>query len=180
MKAQITEINFNVMFKGKYKVTELFTLTEKGQKRKDIIFNNSDIYPVVKTLKAGDTVDLKMKKNGDFWNVVGIEKVEGVVAPSSNNSNNNYYKGNTTEKDEAIARMSVLKTATDLVTTCLEQGLYKKTTKPEILLDEIFKIADTMKQFVSGEDKTAALESTMDSLSADDDGDCPFDEEDDD
>jgi hypothetical protein len=177
MKAQVTEINFNVMFKGKYKVTELHSLTEKGQKRKDIVFNNSDIYPSVKSLKVGDTIDLKMKKNGDFWNVIGVEKIVNNIKEVDGSSVGNYNNvKNITDKDEAIARMSVLKTATDLVTTCLEQGIYKKTIKPEILLDEIFKFADKLKMYVSGEDKIEALESTMDDISSNDDesDDCPF------
>lgn len=181
MKAQVTEIKFNVEFKGKYKVTELHSLTEKGKNRKDIIFQNSDMFPVVKTLKVGDNIDLKMKQNGDFWNVVGVEKLSDAdVAATPSTSTNNYSKAyNNPERDTAITRMSVLKTATDLITNCLAQGMYKKAITPEILVDDIFKYAYEFEQYVQGQRQKAELASTMDDITQDtsDDDDLPFDTE---
>ena len=61
--------------------------------------NNKEAVSVIQSLNQGDTVEIKMKQNGEFWNAVSIEKIAGtqgeptvtspvgavVMGPSPNN-----------------------------------------------------------------------------------------------
>lgn len=70
--------------KGKNKWSEV-TLTysgDKGEKEKKFP-SYVDIYDAICDLEEGGTYDVRLQKDGDYWQWVAIEKVEGASAPKS-------------------------------------------------------------------------------------------------
>lgn len=193
-KATVVKIEFNVKLKGMYDGCYFHTQTENGQKRKDFIFQKSDTFQVVKDLVAGDIVELKIEKKGDFYNLKDVipsgEKSATAPAsvPSSPSKSTGGGSGWTASyaqteeyikhKDLMIIRQSTMKAAVDLVTAMLAKEMFKKTATADFLVEECYRIASKFEGQVTGKAAIAELASSVASLdTAGDpeyDEDCPF------
>lgn len=66
--------------KNKWQEITLAYKSDKGDKEKKFP-SYVDIYEKIKELEAGATYDVRLEKDGDYWQWVAIEKVEGAAAP---------------------------------------------------------------------------------------------------
>jgi hypothetical protein len=147
------------------------------------VFANSEVAPVVKTLTAGDIVELTFVKNGKFSDLTGITKV-GVApkasdptkdvggigasgAPAKGSSSGGSSGGGSggsweNRNDEPtqlrIARAVAVKSATDVVVALLHTGGFPKTkVKGELLGEEIKLIAKSLEGYLTLSEDVAEL-----------------------
>lgn len=51
---------------------------DKGEKKQNVVsFKNPEVYKVIEALKSGDVVDVKLVKDGDFWQWAEVTKLGG-------------------------------------------------------------------------------------------------------
>jgi len=190
-KATVVKIEFNQKLKGMYDGCYFHTQTANGQKRKDFVFKKSDTFQVVKDLVAGDIVELKIEKKGDFYNLKDVVPFgeKAAIAPASVPSSpskptsggsgwaasyaqtEDYVK----HKDLMIIRQSTMKAAVDLVTAMLAKEMFKKTATADFLVEECYRIASKFEGQVTGKAAIAELASSVASL--DTTGDPEYDED---
>lgn len=179
-KGIVQQVIFNVQKTAKsgktYNVIQLKYTTEKGLVKTEDIFENAAYANVVKGLAPGDEVEVIYVKNGNFFNVTDIKQgTKGTgVAPSVPPQSKGYTpRVEDPEKQASIQRQNALTNATNLVSAMIAQEMFKKTTKPNILIDEILKIATSFEGYTSGKDKIEKLVASIPSI-ASDDSDAPF------
>lgn len=170
--ATVNSVTHNVQktsAQGKsYTVSTLSYTTEKGQTKKQDIFTSAPYFKVVSGLAQGDIIDVKMVQNGQFWNISDIKKTGSSggasqsTIPSVTPSRPPFVEDK--EKQASIQRQNALTNATNLVSSMLAQEMFKKTTKPNILIDEIIKIASAFEDYTSGRTKLTATESVKPSV----------------
>lgn len=190
-KATVTFVqkDFNKTFKnGKsYTGTELSFITENGAKKKEFVFPNARYASVAASLVKGDIIEVTYEKSGDFFNLTNVVFIEKgtAPAPSTSTSGSGYKSGGTggsyteaPEKQASIQRQNALTNATSLVVAALEQGVYKKTTSPEIILTEVIRIATQFTAFNSGELQAKTITADTSAIQIDN-SDVPFDMDDD-
>lgn len=198
-KATVTQIEFNVKLKDKWNGCYLHTLTEKGRKRKDFIFQKSDTFQVLSSLSAGDVVDLVYEKKGDFFNLkdikpTGEKGAAPVVAMSASTSSSGGKSSSgggwtprysdseeyTKHKDLMIIKQSAMKAAVDTVAAMLAKDMFKKTATVDFIAEEVMRLASKFETNITGEDAKAELASSVATLdttgSVEYDDDCPFPE----
>lgn len=168
-KAIVNSVTHNVQktsAAGKsYTVSVLSYTTEKGQTKKTDIFSNAAYFKTVRDLAQGDEIDVKMVQNGNFWNVSDIVKLAsggGGDVPKQPSSAPVPARAPFVEDKErqaSIQRQNALTNATNLVSQMLALELFKKTTKPNVLVEEIIKIASAFEGYTSGRDVQTKLES---------------------
>lgn len=177
-KATVTQIEFNAKLKDKWDGCYLHTLTEKGQKRKDFIFQKSDTFQVVKGLSHGDVVELKIEKNGEFYNLKGVVPTgeKSATTPTTTTSSKPSASGSgyreryqdskeyIQHKDLMIIRQTTMKASTDLVIAMLNKDMFKKTATADFLVEEIGRLASKLEAQVTGAKAIADLESSVESL----------------
>lgn len=180
-KATVTQIEFNAKLKDKWDGCYLHTLTEKGQKRKDFIFQKSDTFQVVKGLSHGDVVELKIEKNGEFYNLKDVVPTgEKSATPQAAAASSGYSKPASSgggykeryqdskeyiqHKDLMIIRQTTMKASTDLVIAMLNKDMFKKTATADFLVEEIGRLASKLEAQVTGAKAIADLESSVESL----------------
>lgn len=161
---------------------EISFTTENGAKKKEFVFANAPYRKEVQKCSAGDVIEVSYTKNGDFFNlsdVKWIEKGNGTTAPQSTGQAGGSTKSfggyqEAPEKQASIQRQNALTNATSLIVAALEQGTYKKTTSPDILIGEVLRVADKFTAFNAG---TLQLETIKANTTAvvPEDHDVPFD-----
>lgn len=147
MIATVQKVEFNVAL-GQYKVTKLYIINDKGEEKSYNIFTNAKFHNVVATLKAGDNIEVKMEKNGKYWNVSDVIKSEGKVStPSTGGSGGGYKQQESGSKDIAIARAVALKAGVELYGSLIAAGLVKKTLKPDAAQEEVFALVKRFEKY---------------------------------
>jgi len=168
MIATIADVQFNSVMNTKsgktFTGTKVFYVGEKGNKNNTFVFANAPYNNVVKGLGAGDKVEIRMEKKGDYFNVVDmalLEKGNGVAPAASSTpaGNGGYNKGGgfSPEKDAMICRQNAGAHATALITTLINADIYKPKSA-DAAMAEIIKLASIYSAFsVSGERDTTGL-----------------------
>lgn len=64
--------------KNKWQEVTLSYKSDRGDKDKKFP-SYVDIYEQIKDLEAGSTYEVRLQKDGDYWQWVGIEKIEGAA-----------------------------------------------------------------------------------------------------
>lgn len=163
MLATVTGVKFNEQL-GRYTVTKLVVTTDKGEDKSYNIFTNQPYHNVVAQLVPGDNIELKMEKNGKYWNVVDVIKVQppaggnGVVGKSYTQS------GSSPDKDIAIARAVTLKAAVELYSALVSAGLTKKTLKPDAAAEEVLALCKKFEGYCTLADDLEGLTSDTSSI----------------
>jgi cytochrome c biogenesis protein ResB len=157
----VKQIEFNQKMSGKYDGAYLHTISiEGGAKRKDFVFKNNEAqYKVLQELEVGNVVELKITKNGDYFNLSkdddAIIKVEGAVAPKETLKSEGKPPWVDHKKDpdvqSAIIRQNGLTNATHLVVAMLEKGMFPAKITSDALILETTRIAGEFAKFSSGE-----------------------------
>lgn len=167
MLATVTGVKFNEQL-GRYTVTKLAVTTDKGEDKSYNIFTNQPCHNVVAQLVPGDNIELKMEKNGKYWNVVDVIKVQppasgnGVVGKSYTQS------GSSPDKDIAIARAVTLKAAVELYSALVSAGLTKKTLKPDAAAEEVLALCKKFEGYCTLADDLEGLTSDTSSIKGQD------------
>jgi hypothetical protein len=165
----IKQIEYNQKMAGKYAGAFLYTVgTESDAKRKDFVFENSKQFKVLQECAVGNIVELKIVKNGDFFNlakdddsIVLVSKetpeVEtkatspiptvGMTTPVKEYTK---YKEDP-DKRAAIIRQNALTNATNLVIS------YSPCDPVGDNIKKIIAAAIQFAKFTSGEDMTEYL-----------------------
>lgn len=159
-------IEYNQKMSGKYDGAYLSTeACESGTKRKDFVFANSPIFKVLQKCEKGTIVELKIVKNGDFFNLAkdddAITIVEGATKKESTDNqgvsiipSGKTYGGerNNPDVQSAIIRQNGLTNAVNLVTAMLANGYFnpKETTITQFTTI-ITQVANNFAKFSSGE-----------------------------
>ena len=160
MIATVKEVRFNVEM-GKYRVTKLYVINDKGEDKEYTIFTNAKFHHVIAGLAVGDNVELKMEKNGKYWNISDVTKLDERIAHTLRGVG--YKKEGSQQsgdKDLAIARAVSLKAAVELYSAMIGAGLTKKTLKPEAAQEEVFALCKKFEGYCT-------LAEDLDALSAD-------------
>lgn len=167
MLATVTGVKFNEQL-GRYTVTKLAVTTDKGEDKSYNIFTNQPYHNVVAQLIPGDNIELKMEKNGKYWNVSDVIKVQasaggnGVVGKSYTQS------GSSPDKDIAIARAVTLKAAVELYSALVSAGLTKKTLKPDAAAEEVLTLCKKFEGYCTLADDLEGLTSDTSSIKGQD------------
>lgn len=193
--ATVVKVVFGVKMKDKWDGAELHSLTANGQKRKDFIFKKSEQYQVLTKLEAGDEIELKLEKNGQYYNLKDIiptgNKSAGSAPASSGGTptaggkaggsgwvprfsdTEEYIK----KRDISIIRQCSLKAAVDIVAAMLHKDMYKKSATPDFIAEEIGRLANKFENQVTGEGAMDKLAASCESLDTSGgvayDDDCP-------
>lgn len=155
-------------------------------KWEDILSFNK-CYSAAAVCNAGDTVDVtrEMKEvNGKkFFNIIGFTKVSGAsescettsyspkqtVIPSAKAS---YGKSDDTQT--SICRQSSNTAAMNFVIGMLANGVYKKTSTPDMLFEEVKRFAKKFEEYVTLKGDYGLVDAALSSVTAteigDDDG----------
>lgn len=179
MNATVTGVKFNEQL-GRYTVTKLAVTTDKGEDKSYNIFTNQPYHNVVAQLVPGDNIELKMEKNGKYWNVVDVIKVQ---APASGGQKQGgmgksyTQSGSSQDKDIAIARAVTLKAAVELYSALVSAGLTKKTLKPDAAAEEVLALCKKFEGYCTLADDLKDLTSDTSSISEEsaDFEEAPFD-----
>lgn len=167
-KYEITFIEYNAKMAGKYDGAFLSTKSvEGGAKRKDFVFGNSKQFGVLKECAKGDIVELKITKNGDFYNLAKDDDAIKLVSkgggqvdkPSVGAGATKAFSGGRDNPDvqSAIIRQNALTNSVNLVTAMLEKGMFPAKVTSDILVMEVTKIATEFAKYSSGELGTSEL-----------------------
>lgn len=139
-----------------FKGAELSFITN-GKTKTEFIFGSSKFIELVRSLSEGDKIEAKYEQNGGYWNLVDVtllEKSSGVSQSESSTSNaatsKASYGKEEPEKQASIQRQNALTNAVSIVKAAVEQGIYKKSTSPELLIQETLRIAKEFTAFNSG------------------------------
>ena len=155
----VQEIKFNVQKESKsgkkYTVTQLKYTTEKGQVKTENCFSDVKFADVLKTLAAGDKIDAKYTKNGEFFNLVDVTLVEkgSGVAPSVPTKSGSSYKEDP-EKQAAIIRQNALTNAVNFVTADTVVATLKgdkSKLSADILADLVVAMARKFESYTAGD-----------------------------
>lgn len=173
----ITKIEHNQSFTSKagkqIDCSILHWTSEGGKASKDRILPFGDSEPdfkLLQTLAPSDKIEIKMKKleSGAWVTMSGtlklVEKGNGEVPKPTFGVTSSQAKleyKESPEKQASIQRQNALSNATNLISAMLGQEMYKKTTKVDLLVDEILKIADRMYGYTSGTTAVEAITSTV-------------------
>lgn len=169
---KVAKIEFNQKMAGKYDGAYLTSVgIESDKPRKDFVFQNSKQFNVLKDLVRGDIIELKITKNGDYYNLAKdddaikvVEKAGGTdtgftsslpqAAGQSTIQSKPAYSGGFTKDPEvqnAIIRQNGLTNAVNLVTAMLEKGIFPAKVTSEVLVMECTRIAAEFAKFSSGQ-----------------------------
>jgi len=181
--AVVNKIEFNQKLKDKFDGAYLYATTDKGQKKKEFIFQKSDIFKVLSEISVGDEVELKYVQNGDYWNLSAIKPLgtkssgggQSVIptssAPSAPAKSSGGYQPRYCDseayvkhKDLMIIRQSTMKAATDLVVAMLNKDMFKKTATADFLVEEVSRLASKLEGQVTGEAALKDLSSSIETL----------------
>lgn len=194
--ATVQKIVFGVKMKDKWDGAELHSLTANGQKRNDFVFKRSEMYPVLEKLEVGSEVDLKLEKNGQYYNlkdIIPTGNKSGGNASSTPASSGGATSGGkqaggwvprfsdteeyVNKRDSSIMRQVATKAAVETVTAMLAAGMLKKSATADFVVEEVIRISNKLENHIAGNDAMDALASSCESLDTtggvEYDDDCP-------
>jgi hypothetical protein len=161
MKAIITALKFNVNGVSKankpYKYTELTIRPIDGGKEKTSkIFPGTPLANACQTVTVGDYVEYQVDET-PYANLILFTKC---AAPPKDDGHESrmavpqgkapYVPYDDSKKSADIAKAVALKAAVDIVSAMLSNELFKKTSKPELIISETFAIAKAYEDYLTG------------------------------
>jgi hypothetical protein len=160
MKAIITALKFNVNGVSKdnkpYKYTELTIRPVDGGKEKTSrIFPKTTLANLCANVTVGDYIEYQVDDTS-YANLLSFQKCstpEKDAAPTASAAPAGkpaYVPYDDSKKSGDIARAVALKAAVDIVSAMLSNELFKKTSKPELIVSETFAIAKAYEDYLTG------------------------------
>lgn len=158
MKAIITALKFNCNGVSKdnkpYKYTELtIRPIEGGKEKTSRIFPKTTLANLCATVTIGDYIEYQVDETS-YANLVSFQKIAAPVkdeaAPTGAPAGKAYVPYDDSKKSGDIARAVALKAAVDIVSSMLSNELFKKTSKPELIISETFAIAKAYEDYLTG------------------------------
>jgi hypothetical protein len=159
MKAIITALKFNVNGVSKdnkpYKYTELTIRPVDGGKEKTSrIFPKTTLANLCANVTVGDYIEYQVDETS-YANLLSFQKCsapsqDAPQAISAPEKKSTYVPYDDSKKSGDIARAVALKAAVDIVSAMLSNELFKKTSKPELIVSETFAIAKAYEDYLTG------------------------------
>lgn len=160
MKAIITALKFNCNGVSKdnkpYKYTELsIRPIEGGKEKTSKIFPKTTLANLCTTVTVGDYVEYQVDESS-YANLVSFQKCsapsqDAPQASAAPTGKAPYVPYDDSKKSADIARAVALKAAVDIVGHMLSNELFKKTSKPELIISETFAIAKAYEDYLTGQ-----------------------------
>lgn len=143
--------------KGKYKVAKVeFTSNGAAKKQQVVSFGDSaEVFSKLVEAKAGDAYEVTVKKDGNFWNWVGIAPASvsgGATTPTGGNTippRGNY------ETPEERLRRQVYIVKQSSISSAID---FLKHNKKNFDLEEILLVATRFEEFVFSKKQQTAFE----------------------
>jgi hypothetical protein len=150
---------------GTYKATELKIMTEPStfqgrvkpsEEKVQKIFTNHPLHATALQLQPGNRVELKMVKNGNFWDISSITVLGEAPTPNVDSSpqfaNSSSLLPPAIPNNDDYERGKAIGTSMELVLEMYKSGGYfKKTATPAIVMDAVLAEAGRIVRFVKGE-----------------------------
>jgi hypothetical protein len=187
MKAIITALKFNVNGVSQktnkpYKYTELTIRPIDGGKGKTSkIFPGTPLANACQTVTVGDYVEYQVDETSYanlilFTKIAAPAKDEVVASTTPGAGKAPYVPYDDSKKSADIARAVALKAAVDIVGHMLDNELFKKTSKPELIISETFAIAKAYEDYLTGNAAKAIVTGAVGSVAGahGDDESIPF------
>jgi len=160
LKAIITALKFNVNGVSKdnkpYKYTELTIRPVDGGKEKTSrIFPKTTLANLCANVTVGDYIEYQVDDTS-YANLLSFQKCsapEKDAAPTASAAlagKAPYVPYDDSKKSGDIARAVALKAAVDIVSSMLSNELFKKTSKPDLIVSETFAIAKAYEDYLTG------------------------------
>lgn len=121
------------------------------------VFTNKPYHALVLQLQKSDRVELKMVKNGSYWDIEDIILLEKSTSSGQIQQEQEVKSGgNTFTPEQKVSQEEIRQFAVGvsfgLVNTVFAGGgHFKKTASPSILVDAILDSADRITRYVKGE-----------------------------
>lgn len=188
MKAIITALKFNCNGVSKdnkpYKYTELSIRPIEGGKEKTVrIFPKTTLANLCTTVTVGDYIEYQVDETS-YANLVSFQKIAAPARDDASSSGagsaptgkKEYVPYDDSKKSGDIARAVALKAAVDIVGHMLASELFKKTSKPELIISETFAIAKAYEDYLTGAKAKEMVTGSVGNVagSVDEDGAIPF------
>lgn len=188
MKAIITALKFNVNGVSKdnkpYKYTELTIRPIDGGKEKTSrIFPKTTLANLCTTVTVGDYVEYQVDDTS-YANLLSFQKIAppqkgevvvGAAPVGKEHTKGAYVPYDDSKKSGDIAKAVALKAAVDIVSAMLSNELFKKTSKPELIISETFAIAKAYEDYLTGAKAKEMVTGAISGVSgAPEDTDIPF------
>lgn len=167
---QVVSVEFNVTStsKGGKSLTQhiLKWVTDKGQAKTEKMFTNVTFVDVIKGLAPGDTIEVSMTKNGDYFNlsnVILVAKGDGKAPEKAGGSGfqgggASGRKNEDPERQASIERQNALTNAVSLLKTELDKDMFKKgVVTSDFLIAEAIRIAAKFHEYTSGKAGISAI-----------------------
>ena len=134
-----------------------------GKEWTTFIFKNHKDLKTLKELSQGDIVDVKMIKNGKYWNADKFVKESGADAPTVDAAKKTYTKTSNVNNAQfrdpiEIIRGEALTQAVkclELLITDPENRVFKKTSKEDFIISKTIEWAQKFEGYITG--KTVSI-----------------------
>lgn len=142
--------------KGKYKVAKVeFTSNGAAKKQQVVSFGDSaEVFSKLVEAKAGDAYEVTVKKDGNFWNWVGIAPAP-VGSTSATSAGNPIPPRGNYETPEERLRRQVYIVKQSSISSAID---FLKHNKKNFDLEEIFLVATRFEEFVFAKKQQTAFE----------------------
>lgn len=187
MRAKVLSVSPNQSFTSnagkEYKATVLRVATESStyqgrtkpsEEKEYKIFSNKDYHATVLQLKPGMRIELKMTKNGNYWDISDIVQLEG-ASPAQASAGSSSPAGFNAAAQSPVQgnivpsvttsdpKLDALRLAGDVIMSVYENGeVYKKKVTGDLLADDILKLADKFLAYATGKPRISDLPNQAD------------------
>ncbi len=138
MRAVVKKVDTDAKVKT-YDVTALHVTNEKGEDKIYNFFKNHAAINKVNRLQVGQNVEIKMEKNGKFWNPTDVDVVETPTA--STNSTFGSSQDEFRRSKEEMRRSEALSSAISYIATT--KG------KADVTLSDVLAIAQNLEDYLA-------------------------------
>lgn len=182
MKAIITALKFNQNGVSKdnkpYKFTELTYRPIDGGKEKTCrIFPKTTLANLCTTVTVGDYIEYQTDDT-TYANLLSFQKCsppDTQAAPAKEPTGKTpYVPYDDSKKSGDIARAVALKASVDIVSAMLSNELFKKTSKPELIISETFAIAKAYEDYLTGAKAKEMVTGAVGSVAGSPENEIPF------
>lgn len=158
--------------RGRYDGYMVKGTKEDGKSWEQFIFargKDEDLVKKFKSFSKGDNLNVKMVKNGNFWNIADVSLGSGgnggKGSSSSSGGGGGSFKPSSNFRNPANHdRSAALAMAKDTILEAWKMGAYKKTTAVPLIVDSILEVADKFNKYITGNLQLEKLEANTEDL----------------
>jgi hypothetical protein len=148
---QIRIISAEVIPQGKFKKV-LLKYDQDGQSKSSNVVSfgdSAEAFKVLSKANAGEAYEIKMKKNGEYWNIVEASPVEGERTTVTSGTKAPTRSGNTYETPDERHRKQVYIVRQSSISAAISAyGQFAADTDTETYQQDILQLAETFERWV--------------------------------